>query len=173
MRTLRRVYANALVNRSSQGEHVSAANSWIGQPFPTFNMQSDDRQEWDNERLQGSWSVLFFYPKDRSPGCSVQAQTFAKEEQQFAAHGARLFGVSSDSIESHAMFKCDIGGELILLSDKKSLLRKKLRLGRTLGIIPHRVTFVIDPQGIVKWVLNSQLGVKKHVYGSLKYLSTL
>jgi peroxiredoxin Q/BCP len=162
-----------LVNRNSHGEVVSAANSWIGQPFPTFNMQSDDRQEWDNERLHGSWSVVFFYPKDRSPGCSVQAQTFAKEEQQFAAYGARLFGVSSDSIESHALFKCDVGGELVLLSDRKSQLREKLRLGRTLGIIPQRVTFVIDPQGTVKWVLNSQFGVKRHVYGSLKYLSTL
>lgn len=136
-------------------------------------MQADDLQQWDNERLHGSWSVVFFYPKDRSPGCSVQAQTFAKEEQQFAAYGARLFGVSSDSIESHALFKCDVGGELVLLSDKKSQLREKLRLGRTLGIIPERVTFVIDPQGTVKWVLNSQFGVKRHVYGSLKYLSTL
>jgi len=152
---------------------VSAATSWVGQPFPTFNMRADDGQQWDNERLHGSWSVFFFYPKDRSPGCSVQAQTFAKEEEQFAAYGARLFGVSSDSIQSHAEFKCDIGGNLVLLSDEKSQLRKKLRLGRTLGIIPQRVTFVVDPHGTVKWVLNSQLGVKKHVYGSLRYLSAL
>ena len=138
-----------------------------------FKMLADDRQEWDNDRLLGSWSVVFFYPKDKSPGCSAQAQTFAKEEEQFTAYGARLFGVSSDSIDSHAEFKCDIGGNLVLLSDEKSELRKKLGLGRTLGIIPQRVTFVVDPQGTVKWVLNSQLGVKKHVYGSLRYLSTL
>ncbi len=136
-------------------------------------MRADDQQEWDNARLLGSWNVVFFYPKDKSPGCSVQAQTFAKEEEQFAAYGARLFGVSSDSIESHAEFKCEIGGDMVLLSDKQSQLRKKLRLGRTLGIIPQRVTFVVDPQGTVQWVLNSQLGVKKHVYGSLRYLSTL
>jgi len=152
---------------------VALVSSWIGKPFPQFLMNSDSEQELSNKDLIGSWNVMFFYPKDRSPGCSVQAQTFVLEEERFLSYGAKVFGVSSDSVKSHARFKCDIGGNLTLLCDHKSSLRKKLGLGRTLGLIPHRVTFVIDPEGLVQWVFNSQMAVKKHVYGSLKYLSTV
>ena len=173
MTTLNHVYGNALVNKDCPGENVAKVASWVGKPFPHFSMMSELEHEWTNQDLQGSWNVLFFYPKDRSPGCSVQAQTFVDEEKQFSSLGAKVFGVSSDSIKSHTQFKCDLGGNLTLLCDSKSSLRKDLGLGKTLGIIPHRVTFVLDPRGVVRWAYNSQFSVKKHVYGSLKYLSTV
>ncbi len=173
MITLSHVYDNALVNKDCPGETVGRVASWVGKTFPHFSMMSELEEEWTNIHLRGSWNVLFFYPKDSSPGCSVQAQTFVDEEERFSSYGAKVFGVSSDSVNSHNRFKCDIGGNLTLLCDSKSSLRSELGLGKTLGIIPHRVTFIVDPEGVIRWVFNSQLAVKKHVYGSLKYLSTV
>ena len=173
MITLSHVYDNALVNKDCPGETVGRVASWVGKTFPHFSMMSELEEEWTNIHLRGSWNVLFFYPKDSSPGCSVQAQTFVDEEERFSSYGAKVFGVSSDSVNSHNRFKCDIGGNLTLLCDSKSSLRSELGLGKTLGIIPHRVTFIVGPEGVIRWVFNSQLAVKKHVYGSLKYLSTV
>ena len=150
------------------GQH----HRWIGQAFPSFSMKNEDDETFDESRLKGGWSVIFFYPKDRSLGCSIQAQTFVDLEDEFKKHGAQILGVSSDNVREHKAFKCDLGGSLSLLSDHKGVLRRSMNLGATLGIIPSRVTFVVDPEGIIQWVYKSQLRVKYHVHASLNFLAS-
>ena len=148
----------------------SVEKTWTDKPFPQFSLNDQDGNSWDNSSFDGKWTVLFFYPKDESPGCSIQAQTFQEKLPDFTAYNAQIVGVSADDGESHRQFICKYSLEFPLLHDSKSALHKQMKLGRTAGVIPKRVTFLIDEQGVIRYVFNSQMGVKKHVFNCLKFL---
>jgi peroxiredoxin Q/BCP len=107
--------------------------------------------------------VLYFYPKDDTPGCTKEACSFRDQYEVFKDAGAEVIGVSSDSAESHAKFASKYSLPFVLVADKGGAVRKQYGVPATLGLLPGRVTFVIDPQGVVRHVFNSQLQATKHV----------
>lgn len=117
--------------------------------------------------------VLFFYPKDNTSICTAEACSFRDNYDQFKELGAEIIGISSDSTESHAGFAAHNRLQFILLSDNNSVARKAFGVPSTMGIIPGRVTYVIDKHGIVRYVFNSQMEGPKHVKEALKIVQEL
>jgi peroxiredoxin Q/BCP len=117
--------------------------------------------------------ILYFYPKDNTPGCTKEACAFRDEHEQFAKLDAEVIGVSSDSVESHRRFAEKHDLSFTLLSDEGGKVRKLYGVPNTFGIFPGRVTYVIDEAGVVRHVFSSQIEAVKHVDGALKSLAAI
>lgn len=117
--------------------------------------------------------VLYFYPKDETRGCTAEACSFRDNYEVFKEAGAEVIGVSSDSEASHASFASHHRLPFILLSDRGSAARKAYGVQATMGIIPGRVTYVIDKQGIVRHVFVSMANIGGHINGALEALRAL
>ena len=117
--------------------------------------------------------VLYFYPKDETRGCTREACEFRDRYDIFTRLGAEVLGVSSDTLESHKSFATHHGLPFLLLSDKDGKVRKLYGVQSTIGIIPGRVTFIIDTKGVVRHVFNSQFHPEKHIEEALKVLKEL
>ena len=125
-------------------------------------------------RSSGRNVVLFFYPKDETPGCTVEACSFRDEYETFADAGAEVLGISSDSAESHQRFAARHHLPMKLLTDADGKVRKAYDVRPTvLGILPGRATFVIDREGIIRHVFVSQLRVRVHVKEALAVVKSL
>ena len=140
----------------------------VNTKFPEFYTYDDKRKIITEKNLYGKWSVIFFYPKDESPGCTLQSCSFRDKYEEFNNLGVRIFGVSSDSVSSHKKFKEKHNLQYSLLSDKGGILAERLKLKKNLGFLPARVTLIVDPKGIIIYVHTSQLGVTGHVRKALK-----
>lgn len=139
----------------------------VNTKFPEFNLYDDKRKFITEENLNGKWSVIFFYPKDESPGCTLQSCSFRDKYEEFNDLGVQIFGVSSDSVSSHRKFKEKHNLQYSLLSDKGGILAKNLKLKKNLGLIAARVTLIINPEGFIIYAHTSQLGVMGHVRKAL------
>lgn len=135
--------------------------------FPEFNLYDEKRKYITEEDIIGKWSVIFFYPKDESPGCTLQSCSFRDKYEEFNNLGVQIFGVSSDSVSSHKKFKKKHNLQYSLLSDKGGILAESLRLKKNLGFLPARVTLIVNPEGIIIYAHTSQLGVTGHVRKAL------
>jgi peroxiredoxin Q/BCP len=112
---------------------------------------------------RGSWVVLYFYPADNTAGCTAEACSFRDSYEDFTDAGAVVIGVSGDSLESHDKFATKHRLPFTLVSDHDGVLRKSFGVKKTLGLFDGRVTFVIDPERIVRKVFSSQVLATKHV----------
>ncbi|HEY8039411.1 MAG TPA: peroxiredoxin [Polyangiaceae bacterium] len=117
--------------------------------------------------------VVFFYPKDDTPGCTVEACTFRDSYDAFSQAGAAVVGISSDSVASHDRFASKHKLPMTLLSDADGKVRAAYGVKATLGLFPGRATFVIDPGGTVRHVFVSQLRVETHVEKALGVVKAL
>ena len=135
--------------------------------FPEFNLYDEKRKYITEQDIIGKWSVIFFYPKDESPGCTLQSCSFRDKYEEFNNLGVQIFGVSSDSVSSHKRFKKRHNLQYSLLSDKGGILAESLRLKKNLGFLPARVTLIVNPEGIIIYAHTSQLGVTGHVRKAL------
>ncbi len=117
--------------------------------------------------------VLFFYPKDESPGCTREACTFRDSYEVLTELGAEVIGISGQSVESHKSFATHYGLPFLLLSDKDNKVRKLYGVPSTMGIVPGRVTYIIDKQGIVRHIFSSQTKAEKHVQEAIRVLKEL
>jgi peroxiredoxin Q/BCP len=117
--------------------------------------------------------VLYFYPKDDTPGCTKEACAFRDSYEVFKDVGAEVIGVSSDSEGSHQKFTEKYRLPFTLVADSGGSIRKRYGVPATLGLLPGRVTFVIDRSGVVRHVFNSQLQATKHVDEALSVLKKL
>jgi peroxiredoxin Q/BCP len=115
--------------------------------------------------------VLYFYPKDATPGCTAEARAFRDAYDAFTAADTEVIGVSSDSVKSHKRFAANERLPFVLLSDRDGAVRDLYGVERTLGIFPGRVTYVIGRGGIVRHVYSSQLRVTQHSREALQSLS--
>jgi len=130
----------------------------IGSPAPDFTLQSDDGGEVTLSELHGRKVVLYFYPKDDTPGCTIQACDFRDSLPRFEGVDAVVLGVSADSVESHARFRAKFDLNFPLLADVDHRVceaygvwkEKKLYGRATMGI--ERSTFLIDENGVVEQV---------------------
>ncbi len=146
----------------------------VGDTAPDFRLPSLRGGEVALSDFRGKKNVvLFFYPRDASPGCTVEACTFRDAYEEFVAAGAEVIGISSDSVDSHQSFAARHNLPMQLLSDAGGKVRAQYGVKSTLGMIPGRETFIIDQQGVVRHVFRSQVRVKTHVADSLAVLQTL
>ena len=146
----------------------------VGDIAPDFTLPS---QMGDNVTLSEYFDkkniVLYFYPKDETRGCTQEACEFRDQYDVFTELGAEVIGVSAQSVESHKSFATHHGLPFILLSDEKNEVRKLYGAASTMGIIPGRVTYIIDKKGMVRHVFSSQFQPTKHIEEALKVLKEL
>jgi peroxiredoxin Q/BCP len=114
--------------------------------------------------------VLFFYPKDNTPGCTREACSFRDSFEAFRDTGAELIGISSDSGTSHQQFAGRFRLPFLLLSDHDGTVRARYGVAKTLGILPGRMTFLIDRKGIIRFAFASQFQPAQHVVRALRAL---
>jgi len=152
--------------------------SEIGEKAPDFCLPNQDSEEVCLRDLRGSWIVLYFYPKDNTPGCTTEALDFSAHIEDFSRLGATVLGVSPDTVVKHRNFIEKKGLKVTLLSDEErgvlqayGVWQLKKNYGREyMGVV--RSTFLIDPEGLVaqKW---EKVRVKGHVEAVLKKLEEL
>jgi peroxiredoxin Q/BCP len=144
----------------------------VGEKAPDFTALTDnDERITLSEKLKEGPVVLYFYPKDETPGCIAEACSFRDRWEDIRKLDATVLGVSSDSTESHKNFKSHRNLQFTLVSDETKEIRKAY--GATGTLIPPRITFVIDRDGIIREVYNSQLNASNHVEVALKTLKSL
>jgi peroxiredoxin Q/BCP len=114
--------------------------------------------------------VLYFYPKDDTPGCTKESCAFRDSYQDFQDAGAEVIGVSSDDAASHGRFAEKYKLPFTLLSDQGGQVRKRYGVPATAGLLPGRVTFVIDRDGVVRHTFNSQFQPTQHIAEALSAL---
>ena len=149
----------------------------LGSVIPTFTAQATTG-EITSESIKGHYTVLYFYPKDNTSGCTMEGRDFAALYTQFKEAGCEVIGVSRDSIKSHTNFCNKQGFPFALISDSEEALckafdvikLKKLYGREYMGI--ERSTFLIDPQGVVcaEW---RKVKVAGHAQAVLEHLKSL
>ncbi len=145
-----------------------------GDKLPLFQLPDHTGKLFDISSLLGKQNiVLFFYPKDGSPGCTAEACTFRDAYEEFLKANCEVIGISGDGIRTHVIFKDKHKLPFILLSDRHNELQSQFGIKKLLGILPARVTFLVDKQGIVRHVFSSQFLVKRHVKSVLKALNEM
>lgn len=138
-----------------------------GDAAPDFSAKDQHGKAVALQDMAGKWVVLYFYPKDDTPGCTAEACAFRDQYTVFQDAGAEVIGVSSDSEKSHQKFVEKHRLPFTLLADGGGKLAKAYGVKPTLGLIPGRVTFVIGPDGKIKKVFDSQFQATKHVEEAL------
>jgi thioredoxin-dependent peroxiredoxin len=146
----------------------------VGDKAPDFTLQAQSGEQVRlQDRLGERVVVLYFYPKDNTSGCTAEACAFRDSHEVFTDAGAEVIGVSSDSADKHAAFAGKYELPFTLLADQGGKVRKLYGVPTVLGLIPGRVTYVIDRQGLVRQVFNSMTNTGKHVSDALEMVKQL
>jgi peroxiredoxin Q/BCP len=141
----------------------SVAKLTPGQTAPEFTLPDQDGNPVSLADLRGRWVVVYFYPADNTPGCTAESCSFRDSHEDFVDAGAVVIGISADSVESHQRFAAKHRLPFTLLADEDGAVRSAWGVGRTLGILPGRVTYVLDPEGTVRKVFSSQFRPTRHI----------
>jgi thioredoxin-dependent peroxiredoxin len=146
----------------------------VGSVAPDFTLPSQSGEMVSLEEFLGHRPVvLFFYPKDDSPGCTKQVCAFRDDYEEFGKLDAEVIGISSDPVESHRGFAAKHRLPFTLVSDEGGKVRKLYGVPNTLGLFPGRVTYVIDKKGVVRHIFSSQVGIDRHVEDALEALESI
>lgn len=146
----------------------------IGDRAPNFTLSSATGENVSLSDFLGKKAVvIYFYPKDDTPGCTAESCAFRDNYDVFTNAGAEVIGISGDSVASHQQFASKYQLPFILLSDSQNQVRKLFDVPATLFVLPGRVTYVIDKEGIVRHIFNSMLDFKAHVDEAIKTIQTL
>ena len=145
----------------------------VGDRAPDFTLPASSGVVRLADVLQQKAIVLYFYPKDETPGCTAEACAFRDSYEVFTQAGAEVIGVSDDTVESHQAFAAHQRLPFRLLSDPGGEVRRQYGVSGWLGLLRGRVTFVIDRQGIVRHVFDSQLQATRHVDEALDTIRNL
>jgi len=146
-----------------------------GDKAPAFSLKDQEGNPVSlSDYLGKKHLVLYFYPKDETPGCTAEACGFRDQYEDFVAAGAEVIGVSADSESSHARFANRRKLPFRLLSDPGRTVTKAYGVGGALmGLLPGRETFVIDKEGVVQHRFSSQFQIGKHIDDALVVLKSL
>jgi peroxiredoxin Q/BCP len=146
----------------------------VGDKAPDFTLPSSSGEPVTLSEVYGRRTVvLYFYPKDDTPGCTVEACSFRDRYDAFNDAGAEVIGVSSDSTDDHGRFAAKHRLPMKLVSDADKRLRKLYDVRATLGLLPGRATFVIDRTGTIRHVFVSQLRFGRHAEEALEVVKRL
>jgi peroxiredoxin Q/BCP len=140
-----------------------------GDQLPEFTAIDQNGEEFNSNTLQGRAAVIYFYPKDETPGCTREACMFRDHFEEFTQAGATVVGISGDSPKSHKKFAEKHRLPFTLLTDKKRQLEKLFGVSRSvLGLLPGRETFIFDKNGKLKRRFNSQFNINSHISEALE-----
>ncbi|HVB44938.1 MAG TPA: peroxiredoxin [Streptosporangiaceae bacterium] len=146
----------------------------VGDKAPDFTLPGQSGEPVRlHDRLGERVVVLYFYPKDQTPGCTAEACAFRDSHETFTDAGAEVIGVSSDSVDRHVAFTNRHTLPFTLVSDQGGRVRKSYGVPAVLGLLPGRVTYVIDRTGTVRHVFNSMTNIGKHVEDALEVVRQL
>jgi len=147
----------------------------IGETCPLFELKDQDGKIYSlKNQLGKKVLILFFYPKDHTPGCTKEACTFRDNYDKLLELGCEVIGISADSVESHEQFSSRNMLKYPILSDSDNSVRKSFKIpSHLLGLIPGRATFVIDKEGKVRGSFNSLTDTNGHVKYALEIVSKL
>lgn len=145
----------------------------IGDRFPSFTLEDHNSNTFDINSFLGKTNlIVYFYPKNETYNCTKQACNFRDDFSAFRDLDCEIIGVSNDSPKSHLSFKNNHNLPFTLLSDKNGKIQKKLELPRNIfGLIPGRITFVINKKGIVIKIIDSAINMRKHIEDALNSLN--
>ncbi|MFZ5443076.1 MAG: peroxiredoxin [Myxococcota bacterium] len=149
------------------------ASSVPGSAAPDVRLSDGAHTLWLADLLGKKTVVLYFYPKDDTPGCTVEACGFRDAYEDFVRAGAEVIGVSRDSAEAHARFKAKHNLPFTLLSDPDGKAAEAFGVKKTFGVLPGRSTFVIDRAGVIRLRFDSQLRASEHVRRALDLVREL
>lgn len=143
----------------------------IGDTIPEFKLTDQNGNEFDSASVKGKQNlVIYFYPKNFTPGCTKEACSFRDSYEDFKSLGATVIGVSSDSKKSHERFAKKYNLPFVLLSDENGKVKRKFGVkNNLLGLLPGRETYVVDKNGIVIYVFNS-INAERHIKKALEAL---
>ena len=146
----------------------------IGDKIPEFTAKDSFGNDFDSSSIVGKKPVvLYFYPKDNTPGCTAQACSFRDQYEDFKDLGAEVVGISSDSTASHEKFAQRYNLPFTLLSDNDKKIRKLFGVKPDLfGLIPGRVTYVADQNGIIQLVFDS-MNATNHIPKALETIKKM
>ena len=145
----------------------------VGDRAPLVALRDADGVERRSDQLAGQALVLFFYPKDDTPGCTMEACAFRDSYADLQALGAEVWGVSGDDASSHQRFAGKHKLPYPLLVDTGNQLRRAFGVPAVLGLLPGRVTYVIDGQGVIRHVFNNLLDGPAHRREAIEALKAL
>ena len=147
----------------------------VGDTIPAFILKDQNNNDFDIDRFRGKKSmVIYFYPKDDTPGCTKEACSFRDEFEIFTDLNVEVIGISADNVTSHKKFAEKYRLPFTLLADTKNKVRKLFGVPSSLmGLLPGRVTYVINKNGIIVHIFNSQFGAEQHIEESLSILKEI
>ncbi len=146
----------------------------IGESAPDFRLISNRGNYVSLHDFLGTKNlVVYFYPKDFTRGCTAEACSFRDSYEAFKDLGAEVIGISSDNQTSHDAFAKEHSLPFVLLSDTDGSVRKAYGVKKSLGLFEGRVSFVIDKNGIVRYVFSSQVRATAHVAEAMNVLKSL
>lgn len=146
----------------------------VGNKIPKFTATDSNGEPFDSQNFVGIKPiVIYFYPKDNTPGCTAQACSFRDQYQDFKDLGAEVIGISSDNEASHQKFSKQYKLPFILLADKNKKIKDMFGFKDNMfGLIPGRVTYVADKNGTIKMIFDSVLATK-HIPKALEAIKRL
>ncbi len=144
----------------------------VGDEIPEFSLLDQNGDEFMiGDHLGQNAMVIYFYPKDDTPGCTKEACSFRDSFEEFTDRNVQVIGISADSVESHRDFAKKYNLPFTLLADTQNEVRKLFGVKSNLmGLIPGRVTYVIDKSGKVIYIFESQFKATKHISEALQAL---
>lgn len=147
----------------------------VGSSVPAFELQDQFSHLFKVDSVLGKKNlVIYFYPKDDSPGCTKEACSFRDQFEVFEEADAKIIGISSQSVESHLAFAQKHRLNYTLLSDSEKKVSKLFGVQRDFfGLLPGRVTYVVNKEGKVVYMFNSQIQAEKHVSEALRILQEM
>ncbi len=145
----------------------------VGDKIPQFRLLDQSGQYRTNKEFSGKPLVLFFYPKDDTPGCTIEVCGFRDKYDLFIALGAKVCGISNGNEESHFVFSNKNKLQYPLLCDENNSLRKAFGVKKFLGMIDGRVTYIIDSNGIIRYIYEDLLDGSAHIKESIKALKEI
>ena len=147
----------------------------IGSLTPDFELPDQDGKPFRIKQHLGNKNmVIFFYPKDETPGCTIEACTFRDAYEDFKEYHAEIIGISNDGTESHRRFADNHRLPFTLLSDPDGKVRNLFGVPRSfLGLLPGRTTYIINKEGRIVHIFNNQVDARKHVEIALEILKKL
>ena len=145
----------------------------VGDVAPSFHLEGinkslKSKKIWDSDELKGKWVILYFYPKDFTAGCTIEAKGFSELKSDFLKYNAEIIGISADNQDSHESFCSEKSINYTLLSDPNGTISAKY--GSWIPPYSDRNTFLISPEGIIRsrWISVLPINHAKEVLNILK-----
>ena len=145
----------------------------VGDKIPEFSLFDQLGKARTNREFRGRPLVLFFYPKDDTPGCTIEACGFRDKYDLFKILGGQICGISNGSEKSHLLFASKNKLQYPLLCDENNSLRKAFGVPKYLGLIEGRVTYIIDSVGIIRHIFEDLVNGPAHIKEALKVLKEI